>query len=155
MACAWHMWKLVSYRKGMVIDMDGRAETSGRKKGEMNTGQAGMDYGELAFSQESLNFSLKPGEQTEGSFTIFAPEGVIAEGWMVSSQLEMECLTDEFVGAEAEVSYRFSAKEMGAGEALEGFFYIISNCGEYELPYRIEIEDDRVDLMLGYYRNGK
>lgn len=137
----------------MVISMEGKAEAAGRNKGKENSGRAGMDYGELAFSQESVNFSLKPGEGTEGSFTIFAPEGVIAEGWMASSRLEMECLTEEFIGAEAEVSYRFLAREMEAGEALEGCFYIISNCGEYELPYRIEIEDERVESSLGTIKN--
>lgn len=137
----------------MVISMEGKAEAAGRNKGKANSGRAGMDYGELAFSQESVNFSLKPGEGTEGSFTIFAPEGVIAEGWMASSRLEMECLTEEFIGAEAEVSYRFLAREMEAGEALEGCFYIISNCGEYELPYRIEIEDERVESSLGTIKN--
>lgn len=133
--------------------MEGIAETTGKNREKTNTDQARMDYGELAFSQESLNFSLKPGERTEGSFTIFAPEGVIAEGWMVSSKLQMECLTEEFVGAEAEVSYRFSSMEMAAGETLDGYFYIISNCGEYELPYRIEIEDDRVESSLGTIKN--
>lgn len=137
----------------MVISMEGKAEATGRNRGKENNGRAGMDYGELAFSQESVNFSLKPGEGTEGSFTIFAPEGVIAEGWMASSRLEMECLTEEFIGAEAEVSYRFLAREMEAGEALEGCFYIISNCGEYELPYRIEIEDDKVESSLGTIKN--
>ena len=108
--------------------MEGIAETTGKNREKTNTDQVRMDYGELAFSQESLNFSLKPGERTEGSFTIFAPEGVIAEGWLVSSKLQMECLTEEFVGAEAEVSYRFSSMEMAAGETLDGYFYIISNC---------------------------
>ena len=53
--------------------MEGIAETTGKNREKTNTDQARMDYGELAFSQESLNFSLKPGERTEGSFTIFAP----------------------------------------------------------------------------------
>ena len=36
---------------------------------------------------------------------------------------------------------------------MDGYFYIISNCGEYELPYRIEIEDDRVESSLGTIKN--
>ena len=34
--------------------------------------------------------------------------------------MEMECLVEEFVGAKEEIAYRFSAKEVEAGDVLEG-----------------------------------
>lgn len=107
----------------------------------------------LEFSCTSIEFSIKRGETKEGSFTIYAPEGALAEGWIASSQMRMECLADEFVGAKEEIPYRFSAKEMESGDILEGSFFIITNYGEYELPYRVEIENDEIDSSMGTIKN--
>lgn len=107
----------------------------------------------LEFSEMSLEFSLKQGEVKEGTFTVYAPEGALAEGWIASSRMEMECLAEEFAGVNEEIPYRFSAKEMEAGDVLEGAFFIISNYGEYELPYRVKIETDTIESSMGTIRN--
>ncbi len=108
---------------------------------------------ELAFSEESLELFLKQGETKEGSFTVYAPEGALAEGWVRSSRMEMECLAEEFAGVKEEIPYRFSAKEMEAGDVLEGAFFIISNYGEYKLPFRAVIEKDTIESSLGTVKN--
>ncbi len=108
---------------------------------------------ELIFSEEFLELSLKQGEIKEGSFTVYAPEGGLAEGWIRSSRMEMECPVEEFVGVKEEIPYRFTAKEMEAGDVLEGAFFIISNYGEYKLPFRAVIENDTIESSLGTVKN--
>ena len=72
----------------------------------------------LEFSDISLELSLKQGETAEGSFIVYAPGDVPVEGWIVSSQIRMECLAEEFIGIKETIPYRFSAK--GAGRYSGG-----------------------------------
>lgn len=107
----------------------------------------------LEFSDISLELSLKQGETAEGSFTIYAPGDVPAEGWIASSQMQMECLAEEFIGTKETIPYRFSAKGMEPGDVLEGAFFIITNYGEYELPYRVTVEKDEIESSMGTIKN--
>lgn len=120
-----------------------------------NNGYHSVDYddGSLEFSVLNLELSLKKGEIAEGTFTIQAPEGVLAEGYVYSTEMKMECLTEEFVGTREEIAYRFSAEGMEEGEILDGRFLIISNLGEYELPYHIQIKQNVVVSDMGEVKN--
>lgn len=118
-----------------------------------NIPRSAQEHEVLEFSDTSLELSLKQGETAEGSFTVYAPEGTLAEGWIASSQMQMECLAEEFIGTKEEIPYRVHAEEMEPGDVLEGAFYIITNYGEYELPYRVEIESDEIASSMGNIKN--
>ena len=107
----------------------------------------------LEFSDISLELSLKQGETAEGSFIVYAPGDVPVEGWIVSSQIRMECLAEEFIGIKETIPYRFSAKGTEPGDIVEGAFFIVTNYGEYELPYRVEIENDEIESSMGTIKN--
>ena len=107
----------------------------------------------LEFSDISLELSLKQGETAEGSFIVYAPGDVPVEGWIVSSQIRMECLAEEFIGIKETIPYRFSAKGTEPGDIVEGAFFIVTNYGEYELPYRVEIENDEIESSVGTIKN--
>lgn len=120
-----------------------------------NTGYNSVDFddGSLEFSVLNLELSLKKGETSEGIFTIQAPEGVLAEGYVYSSEMKMECLTEEFIGTREDIAYRFSTEGMEEGDVLDGRFFIISNLGEYELPFHIQIEHSVVTSEMGDVKN--
>ncbi len=136
-----------------VANATANAAANATENAEQEKAEAERVEAALEFSEVSLELSLKKGEVKEGAFTVFAPEGTLAKGWVVSSGMEMECLVEEFVGAKEEIAYRFSAKEVEAGDVLEGAFFIISNYGEYELPYRVEIESDTIESSMGTIKN--
>lgn len=117
------------------------------------SGQADFDNNSLGFSEESLELSVKKGEILEGSFTVYAPEEVPAEGYVYSSELKMQCLTGEFIGRKEEICYRFDSEGMEEGDAWKGCFVIISNYGEYEIPYRITMVMEKVSSSMGEIRN--
>ena len=62
----------------------------------------------LDFSTPRIELSMGPGENVEGSFTVFGPENALVEGRVTSSDLRMEVLNEEFSGSPYEVSYIFS-----------------------------------------------
>lgn len=71
----------------------------------------------------------------------------------MTSDLRMECVTSRFAGSEDEIGYRFDAAGMEAGEEVGGFFYIISNRGEYYLPFQVTVLPDEISSSLGEIRN--
>ncbi len=116
--------------------------------------------GKYVYAQRSLDFStarvelsLEPGEAVEGSFTIFGPENAAVYGQISSTELRMEVLTTEFSGSPYEVSYRFSAVGLSQGDVLKGDFRIISNQGEYVLPFVVTVKMENIASSLGDIKN--
>lgn len=107
----------------------------------------------MDFSCESVELALHADETVEGSFQVYGPEGSMTEGYVVSSDLRMECVTKEFSGREDDIHYRFSACGMEAGEEIRGSFTVISNQGEYCIPFSVSVEPEIIDSSLGNIKN--
>ena len=107
----------------------------------------------LDFSTGRVELNLEPGEVVEGSFTIFGPENMPVYGKVSSNELRMEVLTGDFSGSPYEVSYRFNAKGMSQGDVLKGQFRIISNQGEYVLPFVVTVRLSHIASSLGDIKN--
>lgn len=109
--------------------------------------------GSLSFSTESVNEILVPAEIREGSFTIYGADGRAAGGFVFSSQLPVKVLTESFEGSREVIGYRIDAAGRKPGEHIDGAFSIISDNGEYQLPFHIVIEEPRLESSLGPIHN--
>ena len=107
----------------------------------------------LEFSSPVIELSLHPGEIYEGSFTITGPRDQVTEGTVSSTRLKMQCLTSGFSGRQEEIGYRFDAGGMTQGDTLKGEFRVISNHGEYYVPYDVSIVPETLDSGLGVIKN--
>ena len=117
--------------------------------------EEGFDYenGSLDFSCAKIEISLNRGEVFEGSFRIFAAQGRFTNGTVLSSDLRMECLTKEFIGCDEEILYRFHGENMEEGDVVKGNFYVISNQGEYYIPFVVSVEYVLLESSIGVVRN--
>lgn len=117
--------------------------------------EGNFDYenGSLDFSCTKLELTIKKGECVRGSFRIYAGSGRYTKGSVISSDGRMECLTPEFVGCEEEISYCFHGENMEEGDVVKGEFYVISNQGEYYLPFVVTVEYAVLTSSLGNIRN--
>lgn len=97
--------------------------------------------------------NIKPGEVYEGSFTLYGPKDRAVQGSIFSSEMRMEILTTNFSGSEFEVAFRFDGKGLSAGDVLKGDFSVISNQGEYQLPFVVNVEISHVMSSMGQIRN--
>lgn len=116
-------------------------------------GKFNSDAHSLDFSSPVMELTLKENESLEGSFFIYGPEGGVTEGTVSSSRLRMRCLVDHFSGQQEEIPYSFDASGMMAGETLKGEFRIISNQGEYYIPYTVKVEEGTLQSELGSIKN--
>lgn len=120
---------------------------------EILNGKFYYDNGSLDFSCPRIELSLHDDEAVEGSFTVYGPPGRITEGYAVSSDLRMECITKRFGGSQDEIHYRFHAQGLEAGEEIRGAFNLISNHGEYYLPFSVSIIPETIMSSLGNVKN--
>ena len=113
------------------------------------------DYekGALDFSCAKLEITLQKGELYEGSFKIFSTEGKYTVGYITTSDYRMECLTPDFVGNEGEIYFRFHGEWMEEGEVTKGEFLVVSNKGEYYLPYVVSVEHTVPQSSIGPVKN--
>ncbi len=114
-----------------------------------------FDYekGALDISTSRIELALRPGEVFTGSFSLRVPSGREAEGHVYSNDIRMKLITDTFQGEEAEIGYTFSAQGLEEGDVIQGEIYIISNQGEYYLPYVSTIQQNCIDSSLGNIKN--
>lgn len=112
-----------------------------------------IQQAELSFSCKQVELAPLPGEIAEGSFGIFCEEGMYAEGFVRAADERISCSTPWFSGSEETVFFKFDASGMQENEVREGFFQIISDCGEYRLPYRIVIREQVLMSSMGEVRN--
>lgn len=120
---------------------------------EILDGKFHVDDGPLDFSCPRVELSLQADSVCEGSFFVYGPQGRMTEGRVAASDLRMECVTKRFGGSEDEIFYRFDAAGMEAGAEASGSFHIISNRGEYYLPFQVKVESGEIDSSLGEIRN--
>ncbi|MCM1187034.1 MAG: DUF5717 family protein [Lachnoclostridium sp.] len=120
-----------------------------------------FDYenGSLDFSCSKIELELSKGSTYEGSFYINSSPGTVGtmgrfiDGYVVSSDLRMECLTPEFSGSNAEVAYCFHGEHLEEGDVVKGAFSVISNRGEYYLPFVVSIEHTVLETSIGSIKN--
>lgn len=117
-------------------------------EGKFHTGDGSLD-----FSCKRVTLSLQADMACEGSFFVYGPEGAVTEGTVATSDLRMTCVTKRFGGSEDEILYRFDAAGMEAGQEVSGSFSIVSNRGEYELPFQVTVLSDEITSSLGEIRN--
>lgn len=116
-------------------------------------GNFNRDYHALDFSSPVIELKIAQGDIYEGSFSIYGPENTFTEGKVSSSRLRMKCLVDTFSGSESTIPFAFDSTGMSEGESFKGEFRIISNQGEYLIPYDISIGNSNIDTSMGDIRN--
>lgn len=116
-------------------------------------GKFDYEKGSLDFSVNRIELSLTAGEYYAGSFEILSRPGQFTEGHIYSRDVRMSLETDTFSGTKEEIGYTFSTVGLEEGDVVKGEIYVISNQGEYYLPYVVSVVPCALDSSLGNIRN--
>ncbi len=117
--------------------------------------EGNFDYenGSLDFSCAKIELALQKGMFYEGTFMITAAKGRFVNGFVYTSDYRMECLTPEFTGSEAEIAFCFHGENMEEGDVVKGVFWVVSNQGEYYLPFVVSVEHTVLESSIGAVKN--
>lgn len=109
--------------------------------------------GSLDFSCAKIEIEVSCDCDYEGSFHIYASEGEEIDGYVMSSDLRMECFNNRLEGSDTEIAYHFHGDLCRPGDVVKGSFYIISNRGEYLIPYNVRIVPCELMSSIGPIKN--
>lgn len=116
-------------------------------------GQFEYEDGQLEFSRLKVEITIFPGESYEGSFRISGRKDQLLEGYLYVTDSRMECLTTHFSGNEEEIGFIFHGNGMEEGDVLKGAFLVVSNQGEYNLPFVVMISHAVLESSMGNIKN--
>lgn len=116
-------------------------------------GKFDYERGGLELSVQRIELELCPGDIYTGSFSVAAIAGRLTEGHVYSNDIRLEIINETFSGPGEEIGYNFSAIGLEDGDVVSGEIYIISNQGEYYLPYSFTIRHKDIESSLGDIKN--
>jgi hypothetical protein len=116
-------------------------------------GKYDYENGSLDFSCAKLELAMHKGEVCEGSFHVYSSGDSFTQGYVTATDMRMECLTPEFSGSKEEIFYCFHGEHMEEGDVVKGNFCIVSNRGEYYLPFVIAVEHQTLESSIGHVKN--
>lgn len=108
---------------------------------------------QLSFSCSFIELEVEQGQKVQGSFRITTDERYKPEGYVYCNDLHMTIKTPTFCGLDMEVSFWFDSTGIAGGYTKEDVFYIVSNLGEYEIPYRVSVTPSLPVGSLGEVKN--
>ena len=92
----------------------------------------------LSITPDQIMIRVRPGGVAEGQFVVAGPPGISVIGFLTSDSFRMQLRRDSFAENPDRISWRFDARSMRDGDCEEGTIGIVSNRGEYKLPFRAE-----------------
>ena len=101
-------------------------------------GKIEFDKPVVTLSDSIITLGCAPGEKAEGSFTLTADRPVKGVVYASTSRMTLEHAS--FHGRTARVFCSFDARGFWGGEEVEGEFCIVTEAGEFHLPYTVRVE---------------
>ena len=93
----------------------------------------------LSITPGQIRVQAAPGEIAEGEFVVAGAPGTTLTGFMTSDNFHMQLRRESFAGNPDRVSWRLDARSLQEGDVVEGIIRIVSNRGEYKLPFTAEV----------------
>lgn len=93
----------------------------------------------IQFSAEELQGEIMEGENLQGSFVIASENERPITGNVEVFDHRIRMTEGAFATTSYTVSFEVTAKGMKAGETIIGAFHILTNGGEYDLPYQYQV----------------
>ncbi len=103
----------------------------------------------LQFSVEKVNFEVVEGTNYTGEFSIESTSEIPITGMIYSSSPRMECHNPKFQGKQITQKFEFHSEGLMEGDSQKGNFHIVSNQGEYELPFYVSVSSNYVNSSIG------
>ena len=107
----------------------------------------------LEFSCGSIELDFLSEAKKSGEFNIINTSDTPMEGYIYVTGSRMYLTSDYFKGMESVCSFTFDSTGMAEGDEIEGEFQIVSNKGEYVIPYKAHMSGSYIDSTKGEIRN--
>lgn len=120
-----------------------------KKLEELAAGNCGSNASILQFSAEKLEFEVVEGTDYTGEFSMESTSEMPVNGIIYSSSPRMECHNPKFQGVKITQTFEFHSEGLTEGDVQKGSFHIVSNQGEYDLPFTVSVSGNYADSSMG------
>ena len=107
----------------------------------------------LRISTTNIEVSVEEGRVYHGSFIIESDNHIPVKGIVRSTNDKVGLKVQEFEGVRVEVPYYFKGKLATAGNEFEGDFLLLTDGGEYNIPYRFTVVSRAAETSIGRISN--
>ena len=111
----------------------------------------------VAISEQSFKLNIEAGTTFEGSFNVESRNDIPIKGMVYDSRYLLRFETHSFVSRRFEVKFSFNATCLEAGQTFRGHINVITDGGEFRIPYDISIvqpyvkyKDDKIDDLFKF-----
>ncbi|MCR5687860.1 MAG: DUF5717 family protein [Lachnospiraceae bacterium] len=112
------------------------------------------DCGKLLFSTARIEADMPKGQLFEGSFTLSSEDGRDFTATIYTSSMRLVCRNDHVDDEpSATIHYVFDSTGLESGDVVKGDIQVVSNAGEYYLPFVFSVSYGIVQSSLGNVRN--
>ncbi|MCR4648741.1 MAG: DUF5717 family protein [Lachnospiraceae bacterium] len=127
------------------------------KKTVLSMGEENFDFsvhsGNVDFSTERIEFVFVEDDIRDGSFTISCNGDTPILGVCQSNNPRMRVITSQFKGFECTIEFEFDATGMEPQDVSKGEFILLTDKGEYTLPFICVREMNFINSTLGHIKN--
>lgn len=120
-----------------------------RKMEYIRNGKFEFEVPRLIFSQDEIHVCLPPGEKMQGELSFTTEEEVKIKGYVVTSCRRFVPSVEKFSGTSIEFAYGIDGGGMKQGEVCTGKLSLLTNLGEYHIPYTIEAKIPQLATSIG------
>lgn len=121
--------------------------------GQYAEGNWNVEIPEITFSISKIEEKIPAGSNFSGSFHIESVNGLEIKGSVETTSFRMKCRNREFSGKEAEILYDFYGCGLSPEQEVKGELQIVSNGGEYLIPFQITAERNYPKSSMGMIKN--
>lgn len=107
----------------------------------------------LVFSKNKIEVYAKEGENQQDRLQITTKDNQKIQGYISSSNRRFVLGVHRFAGTSVKIDYGIDVKGLKSGEFFEGKLMLITNAGEYEIPFFVEIGEEKVHSVTGEVHN--
>ena len=120
-----------------------------RKMEQLRNGKLKYKLPGLILSQDKIHVRLKPGEKVQSELYFGAEDETKIKGYVSTSSRRFVPAMEKFSGTAIQLPYGIDAAGMKPGESCQGMLSLITNIGEYEVPFIIEAEKEQMHTSSG------
>ena len=103
----------------------------------------------VEISIDQINLNIAAGTIYEGSFLVRSANEQKMKAMIYDSRYLFKLEPHNFVGREQTVNYSFDARKWEIGERISGTLYLVTDGGEYNIPYEIEVMEPTIRSSIG------
>lgn len=103
----------------------------------------------LVLKPERLEAVVQAGEVIRGEIVVSSVNNLHIKGLAYSSHERVQVVNSAFGGLRNRIVYEVNSKFSEHGDIIEGSFYLITNGGEREIPYSLQVQTGNSGEVLG------